>query len=506
MEILPSGSTGLLVELDDLEQVLALYAALRESRPDGVVDLVPAARTVLVVIDPEVTTLAAVGEAVRDTEPRSYLDGAAEEAVEIPVVYDGEDLADVAAAMGCDEAEVVRLHTEEEWTVAFCGFAPGFGYLIGTRSEWNTSRRDSPRTKVPAGSVALAGEFSAVYPRASPGGWQLIGRTEHPVFDLDRDPPALLRPGRPVRFVDAGGTPGRRRGSTRRTEAPSEETALEVLSTGVLTTVQDRGRIGQAALGIGRSGAADRGAAALANRLVGNEADAAVLEVTMGGLELRARRTLTMAATGARCPGVPHHAPFTLRPGERIDLGFPVSGVRTYLAVRGGITVAPVLGSRSTDVLSGLGPQALDDGDELPVGTCEQAMPGVDVAPVAEPPVGEVRLVVHEGPRRDWFTDGAWATLCTEQHLVTADSNRIGLRLESSSLERAHQGELRSEGMMRGAIQVTPEGGLVLFLADHPVTGGYPVIGYVEDRDVDRCAQLQPGQPVRFDPAKSSGS
>lgn len=125
-------------------------------------------------------TLAAVGKAVRDTEPRSDLTGATEEAVEIPVVYDGEDLADVAAAMDCDEAEVVRRHTEEEWTVAFCGFAPGFGYLIGTRSEWNTARRDSPRTEVPAGSVALAGEFSAVYPRASPGGWQLIGRTRPP--------------------------------------------------------------------------------------------------------------------------------------------------------------------------------------------------------------------------------------------------------------------------------------------------------------------------------------
>ena len=277
--------------------------------------------------------------------------------------------------------------------------------------------------------------------------------------------------------------------------------AFEVLETGVLTTVQDRGRPGRAALGIGRSGAADRGSAALANRLVGNGADAAVLEVTMGGLALRARRLLTLAATGARCPGVPHLAPFVLRAGEVLELGFPVSGVRTYLAVRGGVDVDPVLGSRSTDVLSGLGPPAVAAGDELPVGDGEHPMPGVDVAPVAEPEAGEVRVLLHHGPRRDWFTDQAWATLCGEPHLVTADSNRIGLRLESSRLERAREGELRSEGMMRGAVQVPPDGGLVLFLADHPVTGGYPVIGYVEDDHVDRCAQLQPGQALRLVPA-----
>ncbi len=204
MQILPSGSTALLVEVDDLDQVLALYAALRESTPAGVVDLVPAARTVLVVTDPATTTLAAVEKAVRATEPRPDQAGSAEEAVEIPVVYDGEDLDEVARSMGCEPAEVVRRHTEEEWTVAFCGFSPGFGYLAGSRFTWDTARRDSPRTEVPAGSIALGGEFSAVYPRASPGGWQLIGRTDHPVFDLERDPPALLRPGCPVRFVDAG--------------------------------------------------------------------------------------------------------------------------------------------------------------------------------------------------------------------------------------------------------------------------------------------------------------
>lgn len=200
MRLLPCGSTALLVELDDLDEVLGYYAALLAEPPDGVVDIVPAARTVMVVTDPARTDLATLERFLRDTVARKD-SRAGGDLVEIPVVYDGEDLADVAGLLGCDVAEVIRRHTADEWTVAFCGFAPGFGYLTG-QSRWDVSRRKSPRTKVPAGSVALAGEFSGVYPRESPGGWQLLGRTEVAVFDQTRDPAALLQPGRRVRFID----------------------------------------------------------------------------------------------------------------------------------------------------------------------------------------------------------------------------------------------------------------------------------------------------------------
>jgi len=202
MRLLPCGSTALLVELEDLDQVLGYYAALQAEPPEGVVDIVPAARTVMVAIDPGATSLTELGKVLLATTPRRDQRVNAE-SVEIPVVYDGEDLADVAALLDCDVDEVIRRHTGDEWTVAFCGFAPGFGYLTG-ESGWNVPRRESPRTKVPAGSVALAGEFSGVYPRASPGGWQLVGRTDVAVFDLDREPAALLRPGLRVRFVEVG--------------------------------------------------------------------------------------------------------------------------------------------------------------------------------------------------------------------------------------------------------------------------------------------------------------
>ena len=204
MRVLPSGTTALLVELESLEEVLALHATLVEHRLDGVVDVVPAARTVLVVTDPAATSLSSVQAAVQQLTPRPH-QRTPGDVVDIPVTYDGADLEEVAELAGRTPAEIVRRHTADEWTVAFCGFAPGFGYLVQTSGQWDVPRRRSPRTRVPAGSIALAGEFTGVYPRESPGGWQLIGRTEVAVFDLSRDPPALLRPGNRIRFTDAGG-------------------------------------------------------------------------------------------------------------------------------------------------------------------------------------------------------------------------------------------------------------------------------------------------------------
>jgi KipI family sensor histidine kinase inhibitor len=202
MRVLPSGSTAVLVELEDLDAVLALYAALAEQPPDGVVDMVPAARTVLLVTDPARTSLSAVADAVRRTTPRPDARTGGE-VVELPVRYDGEDLEELAGLLDLTPQELVHRHTGAEWTVAFAGFAPGFGYLTQPGGQWDVPRRSTPRTRVPPGSVALAGEFSGVYPRESPGGWQLIGRTDVAVFDPDRDPPALLRPGIRVRFVEA---------------------------------------------------------------------------------------------------------------------------------------------------------------------------------------------------------------------------------------------------------------------------------------------------------------
>jgi allophanate hydrolase subunit 2 len=266
---------------------------------------------------------------------------------------------------------------------------------------------------------------------------------------------------------------------------------LTVLASGLLTTVQDRGRPGWASIGVTRSGAADRQAAALANRLVGNDAAAAVLEVTVGGLQVQAGRTLLVAVSGAPAPvtvdgrAAPFDAPLTLRPGQVLGLGNPAVGLRSYLAVRGGIGVPPVLGSRSTDTLSGLGP----------------AEPVVDVAPVGAPSSRPV-LRVLPGPRRDWMAPTAWTALTTEDWTVSPDSDRVGLRLAGPRLDRARTDELPSEGLVPGAVQVPPDGAPVLFLVDHPVTGGYPVLAVVTTDDLPAAAQLRPGDRVRFRPTR----
>ncbi|WP_416483965.1 biotin-dependent carboxyltransferase family protein [Streptomyces sp. CL12] len=281
--------------------------------------------------------------------------------------------------------------------------------------------------------------------------------------------------------------------------------ALVVVRPGMLTTVQDLGRPGYAHLGVPRSGALDPPAAALVNRLAGNGPDAAVLETTLDGCALRPRSTVTVAVGGAPCPvtvgGRPAAwgAPVVVPAGELLEVGAVSAGVRGYLAVRGGIAVEPVLGSRATDLLSGLGPAPLAEGTVLPLGRPAGPPARVDTAPQPGPPA-ELVLRVTPGPRADWFTARGRYDLTARAYRVSPASNRIGLRTEGPALERAREGELPSEGMVLGAVQVPPDGRPVVFLADHPTTGGYPVIAVVRACDLPAAAQAPPGTPVRFVP------
>lgn len=199
MRVLRCADAGLLVDLDDLGAVHALYRALAEEPPEGVTDLVPAARTLLLRLDPETADPAEIERVVRTRVPTHDAPRSGG-LLRVPVVYDGADLAEVASLTGLSEQAVIEEHTRQEWTVAFGGFAPGFGYLTTDSRRLDVPRRAEARTRVPAGSVGLAGEFTGIYPSASPGGWQLIGRTDLEIWQVDRDPPALLRPGVRVRF------------------------------------------------------------------------------------------------------------------------------------------------------------------------------------------------------------------------------------------------------------------------------------------------------------------
>ncbi|GAA5012142.1 biotin-dependent carboxyltransferase family protein [Streptomyces hyderabadensis] len=284
--------------------------------------------------------------------------------------------------------------------------------------------------------------------------------------------------------------------------------ALAVVRAGALTTVQDRGRPGHAHLGVPRSGALDAPAAALVNRLVGNSPGAAVLETTLTGCALRPRCAVTVAVGGAPCRvtvdwrPVPWAAAVRVPAGALLDVGAADSGVRSYVAVCGGVLVEPVLGSRSTDLLSGLGPPPLADGTVLPLGRPGGQHARVDVAPLPAPPA-ELVLRVTPGPRADWFTPEAVRAFTSRTYRVSSASNRIGLRVDGPALERARPGELPSEGTVLGAVQVPPDGRPVVFLADHPTTGGYPVIGVVRTTDLPAAAQAAPGTPVRFVAARA---
>lgn len=276
---------------------------------------------------------------------------------------------------------------------------------------------------------------------------------------------------------------------------------IEVEAPGPLATVQDLGRHGYAHLGVPPSGAADAASLRLANRLLGNPEAAAGIEFTLGAARLRLRAPAWVALSGAALPvtadGRAAAMNVPLRARRSIELGMPEAGVRTYLALRGGVAVPLVLGSAATDVLSGLGPEPLRAGTTLPLGTPGDlgAMP-VDVAPTAPLPA-EPLLRLLPGPRDDWLSEDGLATLRTETYTVTQDSNRVGVRFDGSPLGR-HEGELPSEGIVTGAIQVPPDGRPILFLTDHPTTGGYPVVAVLASRDLPVAAQLRPGTRVRF--------
>lgn len=281
-------------------------------------------------------------------------------------------------------------------------------------------------------------------------------------------------------------------------------TALQILTTGPLALVQDLGRPGLAHVGVARSGAADRRAHRLANRLVANPADLATVEITFGGLAARVLDgSVDIAVTGADACATVDGIPFGansirhVQAGQVISLGVPAAGMRSYLAVRGGIAVTPVLDSRSFDTMSKLGPDPLRAGDVLPVGEPPTGFPEIDVAPVAAIAAGPVELRLVPGPRDDWFDDPD--ALVRTDWVTSGHSDRVGVRMVGPALTARHPGrQLPSEGAVRGSVQVPPNGQPVILGPDHPVTGGYPVIAVLLDADTDLVAQLRPGQPVRM--------
>lgn len=539
--ILAAGDRAWLVELAVLEEALALFRLIEADRLAGVLEVVPAARTVLIQFDPaRLPALRLRGWLARQLQVLAArgagagggADGAAAtRLVEIPVQYAGDDLAEVGEALGLTRTELIARHVGCDYQCAFAGFSPGFVYLSGGDPCFHViTRRAVPRARVPAGSVAVAAGFCAVYPSDSPGGWRLLGRTPLRMWDLQRADPALLQPGLRVRFRDLDApdvhyslpAAGAREAASLPPPIGAQAAApdwLEVLDPGLLTLFQDDGRRGMSHLGIARSGALDRAALRAANRLVGNAEDAPALENALGGLRLRCHGQAVVAVTGARVTvsltttsgmrlPAATDSPLDLADGQILRLGRPRAGMRSYVAVAGGWVVEPVLGSCSTDVLARIGPPALARGDALPLAgrAAGAARPSARSANApacpgeALPRVGDVLTVrVLPGPRADWFGASALQDLAGCEWRVMPQSNRVGLRLSGPRpLLPVRTGELASEGMVAGAIEIPHGGQPIVFLADHPLTGGYPVIAVVVGDDLDSLGQLPPGARLRF--------
>lgn len=517
LAFLPAGGDALLVDTGSLDRALALLDRLRAAPPSGLVELVPAARTLLLRFDPFLTDTAALqafvtGLDLTQSSARSGQD------IEIPVHYDGEDLGELAEMLGLSVPALIAKHEAADFTVAFTGFAPGFAYLSCSDSDLHVPRRKSPRVRIPAGSVALAGEFGGVYPSDSPGGWQILGRTPLPMWDLRRPRPALLAPGDHVRFRDIA------KGAAVPVTLP--QPAPQVIEGPITITradrpalMQDLGRAGQAAQGVSRAGAMDRGAFIAVNRLLGNQRNAPALEIAFGGFAFTTSEPLTLALTGAPCPisirrvdgskiTMPHATAFALDAGETLNLAAPKSGIYSYLGLRGGFAPELVMGSASRDSLAKLGPAVVEAGQILRVGQQIQSAISLQPAPARLPKAGDtVVLDVILGPRDDWFTAQGLTTLGEQEWLVTPESSRTGKRLSGPNpLERRDPTvELPSEATVAGSIQVPHSGQPVLFLADHPLTGGYPVIAVVAPHHLDLAAQIPPGAKIRFRPISLSG-
>ena len=525
------GDRALLIGVTDAAAGRILASALRRrlvdtGGPDATVEVVVGFATVLVSLLDDAARLptlqAAATAALMDvtaTDPDDVVEG---RLITIPCAFDGPDLAEVAARTGLRHGDVVSHFTAAPLSVAVMGFSPGFAYLDGLPEPLRAvPRRDEPRPMVEPGSVALANGHAAVYPTASPGGWNLIGRTGFPLLDPALAPYAVLAPGDRVQFtvaepLDVTAPPPAP--DAKWTPPSDARAAFEVVAPGFRSVLQDGGRLGVAAVGVPGAGPADPVSLTLANRLVGNPDDAAALEVTAGGLRLRALAESHVAVVGAapalRLDGdvVAAGRVTPLVPGRELEVGPVRSGCRTYLAVAGGLLGPSLFGSVATDELTGLGPGVLTTGQHLHAGAWSPPLGDhlVHDDPAALDGPGDVTLRVLPGPHGELFAADALARLAECEFVVGASSNRVGIRLEPIGdapvpvPASAAGGVLDSHGVVTGVVQVPPGGQPVVLLPDHATLGGYPVVAVVTSADHGRLGQCGPGTRVRLVPVDTA--
>ena len=520
MRISEAGDSALLLELEEVinvsvnAQAIAVAGAVRRAGLPGIRDVVSTYRSVAVHFDPLTVDI----ETIRDTltraaeTPPALAEG---KTVVIPVQYGGDmgpDLHAVAAFAGISPDEVVARHAGVRYRVVLRGVLPGFRYMGTVEETIALPRHATPRVKVPAGSVGIAGRQTGVYPRASPGGWQLIGRTPVSLFNPNRVPAALVAPGDTVRFVrdkiSAPVVSGFSRTGDSTPKGGQYARSITVLRPGLFTTIQDMGRWGHQASGVPVSGPMDRLSHRVANALVGNEPTAALLEATLAGPEIRIENGAVIAVTGADlgarldAEDIPLHRPIKCRPGAVLRFGERRSGARAYIAFSGGITVSPMLGSRATHTYSGLGGldgRTIVAGDRLPLGHERTLNPWRVISTPVKSATGGGRVRVMPGPQLDCFPPEAIEVLQRTRFTVTPQSDRMGYRLTGATIPLVEGREMISDATFAGALQVPPSGDPILLMSDRQTSGGYPQIATVITADLPMAGQLAPGDWIEFE-------
>jgi KipI family sensor histidine kinase inhibitor len=524
MTISPLGDQALLITVAEgvgeatLARVQQLIAAIATAAIPGVRETVGASAAVGVMLD-DTASRANVEARLRTVIDELPDDPPAVEGreQEVPACYGGEfgpDLPRLAQHAGLSLDATIKAHSTADYRVLAVGFSPGFPYLGGLVPRLHMPRRATPRPRVPAGTVGIGGAQTGIYPLETPGGWQLIARTPHPLFEPSAPSPAWLRPGDRIRFrpitreqfnhLDTVVQDARRAALPTVAAADAITATVDVVRPGVQTTVQDLGRYGWQSIGVPVSGAADVVALQIANTLVGNPPGAAALEWARRGPVLRFQEDRVVAVTGVEPENFLAWRPRLVRAGETIDLTHARSGMRGYLAISGGIDVPEVLGSRSTCLVGRFGGyrgRPLRTGDAFVVGepAVTQVRPGWYAAVdwrEKQPDVTMVRVV--RGPQVERFTSISWRVLTESTFHTLPASDRMGLRLDGATLALDNVEELISAPVAAGAVQVPPDGRPIILLADRQTLGGYSQIAYVISADLPQLAQVRPGGRVRF--------
>lgn len=523
---MPFGDNGLLIEFGDVislevnRRVIALSEAIIGAKIQGVEELVPTYRSLLVRYNASKISYEQLVFRIKDIE-KTMEERSIEKVgrkIIIPVVYGGEygpDLTDIARFHGLTEEQVVKIHSGREYRVYMVGFVAGFPYLGEVADEIATPRLETPRLKVPAGSVGIAEKQTGIYPCEAPGGWRIIGRTPSRLFNPLQQPPVLLQLGDIVKFKPISEKEFRITENTSQKQPadrfPKNKKGIkvfQVLKPGFFTTVQDLGRYGYLRYGVPISGAMDTFSLVAANLLVANNPDDACLEITLIGPELQALTKTQIAITGgAASPKINgQHVPMwqtlEVQEGAVVSFGKVESGCRAYLSIRGGVDTPPVLGSRSTYVRGGFGGI---NGRQLKT---EDIIGGFDVSllkvgcsmPEELVPqfTGQFKACVILGPQADMFTERGITTFLSSQYKVTLEADRMGYRLEGPIIEHKAKADIISDALLPGAVQIPKNGKPIMIMRDAQTAGGYPKIAVIITPDVSTLGQAKTNDIIEF--------